>query len=123
MGKEIVIQVQEAQRVSFRTNPLFFSFVLRLVSLAHREPWAEASHQPFRPELLVQNRSADTSAQDRVQKCHAQGDAIQDGGSGLCASIDIFISNIFLKIGGIIFYLNSVFFQAVKVTKSKSTDI
>ena len=79
----------------------------------------------MRDESYFETRITCSGENAFVCLSHSCGNCVPEVGQWAVPSlfIDIFISNIFLKIGGIIFYLNSVFFQAVKVTKSKSTDI
>ena len=59
----------------------FFSFVLRLIFLAHRGPRAEAL--PL--ALLVRNSRAGRCTSDAARSSAAHSTAIQDGGSGPCA--------------------------------------
>lgn len=56
----------------------FFSFVLGLVSFAHRGASAEASHWPFRPAPSAKWPCPHLSSGRAQERC--EGPAIQDGG-------------------------------------------
>ena len=78
INKSLEIKIESGNKIM--SNLFFFSFVLGLVSLAHRMAQAEDLAWPFRLGLLVPNGCMEASAWCCAQK--SEQDAIlQDGGS------------------------------------------